>query len=301
MSKLMVDRMRRCAARGVAGNHSRPQSPPAAERPRPPETRHVDTQPQQTIYDRRLLLSGVKRNAVLELWELRRYGTDSYGDADYVSVYGMRPADWYAKGVRLLGRTAVECTRDALGSAIGRDVAAAVASAPVSPRTVLVDLFAGSGNTLYWLTRHVPNASAVGFELDARVFRLTQQNFGALALPIEILHTSYRSGFAHVPLARDDLLITFIAPPWGDALAPDSGLDLRRTRPPITEIVRFLCKSCAGPMLCAIQVYEVLDAASLAEVEACFDWSALHVYSLNAPGQNHGLLLGSKRWSPRAP
>jgi hypothetical protein len=39
-------------------------------------------------YDRQLLLGGAKRNAVLELWEVKRYGIDSYGDADYVSIYG---------------------------------------------------------------------------------------------------------------------------------------------------------------------------------------------------------------------
>ncbi len=37
------------------------------------------------LYDRDLLLGGAKRNAVLELWEVQRYGSDSYGDADYVS------------------------------------------------------------------------------------------------------------------------------------------------------------------------------------------------------------------------
>jgi hypothetical protein len=44
------------------------------------------------VYDRELLLLGAKRNAVLDLWEVQRYGSDSYGDTDYVSVYGMRPA-----------------------------------------------------------------------------------------------------------------------------------------------------------------------------------------------------------------
>jgi hypothetical protein len=262
------------------------------------DTEHIDTP--DPAYDRRLLLSGLKRNAVLELWEVQRYGADSYGDADYVSIYGMRPTDWYAKGVRLLGRTAVECTRDAFGNTIGRDVAAVAALAPVSAKTVLVDLFAGSSNSLYWLMRHVPSAKAWGFELDANIFRLTQQNLRALALPLTILHTDYRSGLAQVPLAPNDLLITFIAPPWGDALDPGSGLDLRRTNPPVIEIVNFLFKSCTSRMLCAIQVYEMLHPASLAELKACFDWSALHVYSLNAPGQNHGLLLASKRWSPQA-
>ena len=45
-------------------------------------------------YDRQLLLLGSKRNEVLDLWEVHRYGTDSYGDADYVSIYGMPPAEW---------------------------------------------------------------------------------------------------------------------------------------------------------------------------------------------------------------
>ena len=57
----------------------------------------------QRFYDRQLLL-GAKRNALLELWEVQQYGIDSNNDADYVSIYGMRPPDWYAQGIRLLGR-----------------------------------------------------------------------------------------------------------------------------------------------------------------------------------------------------
>src|SRR4029077_21026945 len=110
------------------------------------------------LYDRELLLFGAKRNAVLELCEVQRYGRDSYGDTDYVSIYGMRPADWHAKGARLLGRTAVECTRDNLADAIAKDVAAIAARRPPKTRTFVVDLFAGSGNTLYWLLRRLPGA-----------------------------------------------------------------------------------------------------------------------------------------------
>lgn len=250
-------------------------------------------------YDRRLLLDGEKRNAVLELWEVQRYGADSYGDADYVSLYGLRPADWYAKGVRLLGRTAVECTRDRLGDAIGKDVASVGAKTPQTAAASVVDLFAGSGNTLYWLLRHVGAKRGLGFELDAGVFRLTQQNLAALALPIDILNTDYRSGLSGVSVTPDQLLITFIAPPWGNALSKTSGLDLRHTTPPITEIVDFLLQAFAhSRTLCAIQVYETVDAASMEEVKSRFDWSALRVYGLNAPGENHGILLGAKGWTP---
>ena len=99
------------------------------------------------VHDRKLLLLGPKRNAVLDLGEVQRYGSDSYGDPDYLSIYGLRPADWYAKGIRLLGRTAVECTRDKLADAIGKDIAAAGRGAPVT-ESLVVDPFAGSGNTL---------------------------------------------------------------------------------------------------------------------------------------------------------
>lgn len=254
----------------------------------------------QPIYDRELLLSGAKRNAVLGLSEVERYGIDSYGDADYVSVYGMRPADWHAKGVRLMGRTAVECTRDVLGNAIGQDVAAVVA-APDAAKALVVDLFAGSGNTLYWLLRHLPGARGLGFESDDGVFRLTRQNLAALALPIEVVNADYRSGATDIAIAADQLLIAFIAPPWGDALDKASGLDLTRTNPPVAEIMNFLFNAFSqSRLLCAVQVYEVVTTESLAELKPCFDWSALRVYQLNAPGQNHGLLLGSKRWMPKA-
>jgi hypothetical protein len=257
------------------------------------------TSGQRPIFDRELLLNGAKRSAVLELSDVESYGIDSYDDAGYVSIYGMQPADWYAKGVRLLGRTAVECTRDQLGDAIGKDVAAIAASVPRVTRTLVVDLFAGSGNTLYWLTRHIPGARGLGFESDARVFRLTQQNLAALALPIDVLNVDYRSGMIDASVAKDELLIAFIAPPWGDALDKTHGLDLGRTTPPIVEIVDFLFNAFTqNRLLCAIQVYEAVNLGSLAELKSRFDWSTLRVYALNAPGQNHGILLGSKRWTP---
>jgi len=53
-------------------------------------------------------------------------------------------------------------------------------------------------------------------------------------------------------------------------------------------------------LLCAIQVYETVLAASMIELRARFDWSIQRVYELHAPGRNHGLLLGTRRWAPSA-
>jgi hypothetical protein len=249
-------------------------------------------------YDRQLLL-GEKRNQLLELWEVQRYGIDSYGDPDYVSIYGMRPAEWYAKGIRLLGRTAVECTRDKLGDVIGKDVALTVVTAPVARSRLLIDPFAGSGNTLYWMLRHLPGARGLGFELDAAVFQLTWQNLKAIALPIDILNADYKTGLNEQSVNVDELLTTFVAPPWGDALEKASGLDLRRTVPPIIDIVDvILGRFTENPLLFAVQVYETVHPGSLAELKTRFNWSALRVYDLNEPGQNHGVLLATKGWIP---
>jgi hypothetical protein len=250
-------------------------------------------------YDRQLLLAGSKRNEMLELWEVQRYGSDSYSDADYVSIYGMSPEQWYARGVRLLGRTAVECTRDDLGSAIGLDTAALAGKASNVAKTLVIDPFVGSGNTLYWLLHHLPRACGLGFELDPTVFRLTRQNLALLSVPIDVQNVDYASGLAGVHATTDDLVVAFIAPPWGTALNEGSGLDLRQTEPPIASIVDLLAQVfCRSRLACAIQVYESVEGDSLAEVQRRFDWSEMRSYRLNAPGRNHGILIGTKGWTP---
>jgi hypothetical protein len=93
----------------------------------------------EPLHDRALLLHGEKRNELLTLEEIQGYGSDSFSDPDYIRLYGMTPPQWYAHGIRLLGRTAVECTGDPLADRIGRDVAAVAASLPVE--TPLVYLF----------------------------------------------------------------------------------------------------------------------------------------------------------------
>ena len=251
-------------------------------------------------YDRQLLLEGAKRNAVLDLTDVQRYGIDSWGDPDYVCIYGLRPVDWYGRGIRILGRTAVECTRDALADEIGADIATVAKSAPLPTGALVLDPFTGSGNTLYWMLRHLPGARGLGLEQDPAVFDLTSRNLAILNLLIEVTNRDYKTGLSALAMAQDQLLIAFIAPPWGDALNKRTGLDLRRTTPPIAEIVDHLA-GIAGknPLLCAIQVYETLDPSSEAELLPRFSWSAKRMYGLNAPGRNHGILMGTRGWVPQ--
>jgi hypothetical protein len=134
---------------------------------------------EEPLHDRALLLHGRKRNKVLTLEEVQRYGSDSFSDPDYIRLYGMTPPQWYVRGVRLLGRTAVECTRDPLADRIGRDVAAVAASLPPETRCVVVDPFAGSCNTLYWILQHVSLSRGIAFEFDLKVPRLSSASIAA--------------------------------------------------------------------------------------------------------------------------
>jgi hypothetical protein len=257
----------------------------------------MSTQPPR--HDRDYLLGEGKRNDVLELWEVERYGRDSFGDPGYVCVYGLSPHEWYALGIRLMARTAVECTRDGLADLIGRDVAALAGVAAAVSGSVVVDPFAGSGNTLFWIERHVPGTRrAVGFELDDGVFEVTRRNLSIVGLELALSHVGHETGLTALSIQEDELLIVFVAPPWGDALSNVLGLDLRRTEPPVVGIVDLIASTFPrNKVLLAVQAYETVVPDSLAELTSRCDWSLLKTYDLDAPGKNHGLLLGTLGWT----
>jgi len=254
---------------------------------------------QSRVYDRALLLHGSKRNEMLTLAEIEQYGLDSFADADYVSIYGMPPREWFRHGIRLLGRTVVECTRDALGDRIGLDVASIAERMP-SSQLVVIDPFAGSCNTLFWILRHLSNSEGIAFESDQQVFELTHRNLAALDQRIELVHGDYVRLLEQRHVPEDRGIVVFVAPPWGTALDEVQGLDLRLTTPPISEIIeQILHQFPKHNILLATQVYEKVGVPSLTEVQTKLDWTELRIYDINEKGRNHGILLGTKGWGPR--
>ena len=250
------------------------------------------------VYDRALLLHGSKRDEVLSLAEIEQYGLDSFSDRDYTSIYGMPPREWYQRGIRLLGRTTVECTRDVLGNRIGLDVGS-LAARMSSKELVVIDPFAGSCNTLFWILRHLPNAMGIAFESDPLVFELAQRNLMAVDQKIELIHGDYATLIKACNVREDRGIVAFVAPPWGAALDEMQGLDLRCTTPPITEVIQQLTRRfLKQEMVFAIQVYETVSASSLSAIQTWFDWTDFRIYDLNEKGQNHGILLGTKGWVP---
>ena len=133
------------------------------------------------------------------------------------------------------------------------------------------------------------------------MFQLTRQNLSILGLPLEIQCVDYVKAIREPSVPADQLLVVFVAPPWGNALDSSDGLDLRCSTPPASEIVDLVAQRFPNPMLFAIQVYEKIVSASLAALTPRFDWSALRTYEFNAAGHNHGLLLGARGWPSLRP
>jgi hypothetical protein len=132
------------------------------------------------------------------------------------------------------------------------------------------------------------------------VFAATQRNLSTVGFDVELVHVGYENGLRELRVAQDELVVVFVAPPWGGALDPVAGLDLRRTEPPVAEIVDLLARTFARrKVLLAVQVHESVVPASSDELRSRWQWSELRIYDLDAAGRNHGILLGSLGWSAR--
>jgi hypothetical protein len=248
-------------------------------------------------YDRDYLLSPAKRNQIIELWEVEKFGRDSFGEPDAVSLYGMTPAQWHARGIRILARTTLEAVRDPLGNSIGQDVARVVATAPPGSAFGVIDPFASSGNGLYSILRHVPEAEGLGFEFEQAIFDMTKRNIAALNAPIRLVHGDFRALLAEHRFTAAERLVAFLAPPWADALSAETGLDLSRTKPPVGDIIDDFERVYPNiPILYVVEVHERLVPEPLAALRKTFEWSELNIYDLPGPTGRHGVLLGTKRW-----
>ena len=230
-------------------------------------------------------LPGLRRDRRLGLLPTGTGGRRGTGGFLRLQLTSLSPAGLY------------EAVKDPLGNKIGSDVAEVVLPAAGNRAIGVVDPFAGSCNGLCAILRHLPGAKGIGFEVEPAVFDLTTRNIAHINAPIELVNGSYKDLVRSRTHPTDHLVVVFIAPPWSDALQPDTGLHLDLTKPPILEIVHdFEQVYGAQPVLYVIEVHEVNEPKALKTVEAAFDWSDLRIYDVNAPGLQHGVLLGTRRW-----
>ncbi|MGZ5920774.1 MAG: hypothetical protein ACXWLJ_05930 [Rhizomicrobium sp.] len=204
----------------------------------------------------------------LTLREVRHAGWALAGNPNDLSIYGMRPLLWYPLGIRILGRTAVELTRDLHAFFVATQVAKTLAQKGFRISDV-IDPFAGSGNLLFHMLRATKARRGIGFDLGD-VSDLTQRNFarlrwtGRLGLTDVALHKQDWSHSADHLQGRPTVVL--ISPPWGQALTPE-GLDLRRTAPPVLTVLEKLRASTRGtPTFAVVQTFPRMAEESVTEI-----------------------------------
>jgi len=145
----------------------------------------------------------------------------------------------------------------------------------------------------------MPTAHGIAFEVDPAIFAMTQANIAAVDTSIDLRLGDYRSLLPAYAVPPDHLVVVFVAPPWGDALNPVTGLDLRQTQPPVGTIIDAIDQLHQDkPLLYVTQVFQHVEPTSLADLASRFEWSELHINDINIEGMKHGILLGSCRWKP---
>ena len=179
----------------------------------------------------RAQLLGSRRYDVLGFDDVIEAGRIMFGDPEGLTFYGLKPTEWYARGIRLLGRTCVEATPDVTARPIARPVHALLGR---REGVGVVDLFAGSGNLMLHVAQAL-SAQACGLDADRAVWAQTTANLRIIGAPTPVRHGDWLSYFDD-PL-RVDTTVYVLSPPWGSAFSFASGLDLARTDPPIPLIV----------------------------------------------------------------
>lgn len=166
-----------------------------------------------------------------------------------------------AKGIRLLGRTTIECSVDAHAAAVADAVARVHAALPPVEDAMLVDLFCGSGNLGHHLGERL-GYPVYASELDPGVHAATRHNLDRVGSTIDLHRADYRDLIARLPpIGPNDTYA--IEPPWGSAFGT-AGLDLTRTTPPVPEILADIRRARAGrPCLVAIKTNDKIAHDSL--------------------------------------
>ncbi|MEW1868595.1 class I SAM-dependent methyltransferase [Streptomyces caelestis] len=186
-------------------------------------------------------LLGPLRDRFLTTDQLCEAGRIMCGRPESLSLYGIPAPEMDARGIRILGRTAVECTKDPHPVAVAGVITDIEATAPAADgEAMVVDLFCGSGNIGHHLGRCL-DRPVYASELDPVVHEAGRRNLDRVGSTVRLRHADYRDLLGALP-ARSERDIYIVEPSWGQAFTPE-GLDLTRTSPPVPEIIGHIQRS----------------------------------------------------------
>lgn len=214
--------------------------------------------PSGYLAHRRRLLAPPTSDRILDLEGVRRAARDLSGDPDDLRMFGLETDQWYHLGIRILGRSAVEMTRDPPARFMASVVAKSLRASDVHVDSV-VDLFVGTGNILFHCLRETGAPHGLGVDSSRTILELTAANFSRLPgrgglseSRVDWIAGDWREGLTRagaVPAGTSILVV--VCPPWGHAYTT-KGLDLRHTSPPIPEILREISRHWRESMVHAV-------------------------------------------------
>lgn len=188
---------------------------------------------------RKKLLSSDLMERQLSFLEVMRIGKSLHNRWNALMLYGMKPIEWYFSGIRILGRTSIEAHPDRSANRIGERTAQVFGQHGHSV-VDLIDPFLGSGNLTYHINRHHNPQRIVACEINRAISSLTTKSLQMLKkrgklgdVEIVVINDDWTKALGYV---RDVPTLVILAPPWGAAYE-DAGLDLRKTAPPIPELI----------------------------------------------------------------
>lgn len=166
---------------------------------------------------------------ISELGELMSLAEKIHGEANELGLYGVPLRRLLQDDYRLEPRTIVEMIPDHIARPLMKHLHERLPGVENA-----VDLFAGSGNMLYWGDQFWD--SAFGAEASPEVFTSTIENLSRRGFSSQrLISDSWESALSAHPSST----LFIIDPPWGSAF--DSGLlDLTQTSPGVPQIVDFL-------------------------------------------------------------
>jgi hypothetical protein len=236
-------------------------------------------------------------NRPLSLEEICSFSQRFFGQPDHLSLYGLAPREYCARGITLLARSAIECVPDAAAEVLARE-ARRCWPAFSRQRPTVVDLFLGTGNLLYHCARELDAVRRIGIERDAIILQTARDNLAKATRPgaVQVEHELLETAEIRPEISGDCLVI--VDPPWGDGFSLAEELDLRRTQPPVLATLRATVQLLAGGrLLFLIKIPERVAADSLAELEREFEPRGRGIARIGPVGTNVGWLF----CTPRSP
>jgi hypothetical protein len=186
------------------------------------------------------------------------------------------------RGLRLLGRTTIECSVDDHCTAFADAFAVRLDDELGMAPGFVADLFCGSGNFGWHLGKRL-GLPVFAAELDPCVYAATRHNFQVMGITVNLSHIGYHELLDRLPApSPGDIYV--VAPPWGDAFT-ERGLVLEATSPPVPEILAAIQSARVGTA-CLIVVQVMVtgsgDQITRESLARCFH-DARYLASITSP------------------